>query len=501
MRSSSLVRLSLPLLLVLAACTPRRAEEQRVSRTTTSSAEVSARPRGATCPPAASSDVVATEGTRLFYADEQTGLSVFELEQPLRPLRVASSPFMGAPRALFLDDGVVWIVYVDADARGHHGHTADTVIRAVDARKPGEVRRDGEVAIPGAARDVDLSGGALHVLVDDEDGSSRLIRVTRHDGGLAVHEGRVLPGRAAALAPTGDGLAAVTVSGAGRASRTRVAWFDVGDGASELRERGAIEIAGGFPVWEHDRAHAVACDGRRRVRLVGCTTHDCGPSEATTLHVVDFADTPELLASTPIAARGSLVATRFAGDELLVAEPGPRGSRTSEVRVLDLHDDGRPRVRARVRVPGVVTTLMPREDGLLTLARLVADDGTVKLALTRVDRPAPGAARVRGTAVLGEAYTWSTAEDDARAVTFDADGRRVALPTTTWNAGTQSVEQSARVLDLEPSGPRLARTLRADTRLDRVLFAYGKIVTVGESGIEVFDDEGTAPPSSGFGRQ
>src|SRR5262249_53552970 len=206
-------------------------------------------------------------------------------------------------------------------------------------------------------------------------------------------------------------------------------------------------IPGGFPTWGRGAGEGVFADEARRVRLVTCATAACAPSDAAMLHVIDFHDAspPSSAGSIVVAPSGGAPVTKLSADLAFVASltsiAGASGE-TTDLRVV--RTEPSPRVVGSVKLEGRVTSLALQGDRLFALGTLRGS----RLAIHEVDLRAPSAPRVRGPALFGADFSWSPAEDDALALSFDPSSSRIALPISSWNAVEQRLEHGAQIVDI-----------------------------------------------------
>ncbi|HEY8077337.1 MAG TPA: site-2 protease family protein [Labilithrix sp.] len=413
------------------------------------------------------SDVVRIAGDRVFYAEESRGLTVVDLGRDGAPRLAGASPFVGTPLALYVEGGVAWVVFVDWTVPSR------TVLRALDATTLAPL---GERTLPGVARDVQLVGDVLYVL-RDRDGRSAVSSFVVKRGAITPIDELALDGRPARLAASAAGLAAVTVD-----DTPAVTWIDLPlDRRGALESAGTARLAGGFPTWERGAGKTIDADEDHRVRIVRCASPACGPEDAATLETIDFTKGPKRGPSLEIAAHGGVPVTRFWGERLYVAEP--HGART-ELRVV--LTDGVPRLAGRASVPGAITAIAAREDRVIAVGPSGTPASGVRVAMHDVDVRDPAHLRVVGSAAFGSDWTWSPAEDDERAISFEPNASWVALPFTASSADGR-YEMGAQTVELGARGPRLGPSYPSPGWIDRVVFDGDRIVAVGRDGVHVID--------------
>lgn len=440
------------------------------------------------------SDVVRVDGTTLFYAETSTGLTIVDVSDAGNPRAVANVPFVGTPLALFVREGIAWIVFVDFDARFAGPDHASTVVRALDVRTPSKPLRLGDEIRAGHARDAKLVGGVLYTLAARGAGSLvESFAVVR--GQLQWLDRVALEGAPAQLAGTPAGLAAVTTF----ENRAEVTWLDLPlERPGTLVPRATVKTPGGVATWDRGDGRIVDADEGQRVRLVTCATRSCGPDEGATLRVLDFADTApaHVSASLEITKRGGLPITRFANELLFVGETATSAEDTTLLHVVRTDKD-RPRKVSTLALRGLVSGLVARDGSLVALGSTAtaSAESQVRIAVYDLDVRRPEAPRVRGSATFGSDWTWSPALDDENAMSFDPASNLVSVPFTAWRYQDSRYITGTQLVDLGRHGAQNLDSIPSDGFVERAVFLDGHLVTIGPKGIHGFEYGGARRPT------
>lgn len=434
------------------------------------------------------SDLVRVEGTTLFYADATSGLSIVDVADPMRPNKLASIPFVGAPMAVFVRENVAWVVFVDWDARFGAGASA-TVIRAIDVSDPAHPKRLGDEVREGIVRESRLVGGHLYVLRAANRGAIVESFGVRTNGLVAL-DAVQLEGTPAQLAASPAGLGAVTLSSD---TVTSVSWLDLPlERPGALGLRATVKVPGGIATWERGDNKIVAADEGQRVRLVTCATRSCAPSEGATLRIVEFgtARPPGVTASLPLTTQGGLPIARFA-DELLYVGETSRTAKDATILHVVRTDEAKPRAVAHLPLRGLVSSLVPRDGSLVALgstnAGAAGTESQTRIILHDIDARQPAAPRLRASATFGSDWTWSVALDDEDAVSFDPASHLVAIPFTAWRHADGRHVQGTQLVDLTRFGAERAASIASDGYVERAVFLDGHLVTIGPEGVRGVD--------------
>jgi hypothetical protein len=493
--------------LVVAACHAK--EERRESSTSVTSGEMpgppatratagtAALPIPAEAPLACAtlrdvgvSDVVRLDGTTLFYADATAGLTVVDVADAANPRVLSVVPFVGTPLALFVREGVAWVVFVDPDSRSGKAGLA-TVVRAVDVRNPASPRIIGDQVRSGTARDAKLVGGLLY-LMHGAKGHTVVESFGVEGTALQPLDAVGIDGAPAQLAANAAGLAAVTTSD----DHATVAWLDLSmERRGSILLRQSVRLPGGVATWERGEGKIVDADEGQRVRVVTCATRSCTPSDAATLRIVDFGtDAPaRTMTSLRLTEHDGRPTTRFADGLLYVAETPVPGKESTTLHVVGT--DGRvPRFVAHHPLRGRISALVPREGSLVALGSVGSTDTQMKMIVHDLDVRKPAAPRTRTSVTFGSDWTWSIVADDEGAMSFDPASHLVAVPFTAWRHADKRYVTGAQLVDVRPYGGQAAAALPVDGWVERAVFLDGHLVTLGPNGISSIDYASTHQP-------
>lgn len=445
----------------------------------------------------ATSELVRVEGPTLFYADSTAGLTVVDVADAARPQVLATVRFVGTPIALFVREGVAWLVFIDWDSRFAKG--VETVVRAIDVRDPHHPVVLGDEARDGTGRDAKLVGGLLYLLRREADHTA-LESFGLRAGALRSLDTLYLDGIPAQLGASPAGLAVVSVhtavheggpdatTRARRAGTSSIAWIDLPlDGGGGLVLRDSVVVPGTVATWERGDAETVDADEGQVVRVVTCASPACSPTGGATLRVIDFAAESPARAATSLrlTERGGLPVTRFTDGLLYVAEPARRPD-ASVVHVV--RTSGRvPAFIAHLPIRGEVAGLVVHESSLVALGTIGTPESQVKMVLQEIDVEKPAAPRLRANVAFGSDWTWSAALDDENALSFDPASRVVAVPVTMWRAADRRYVTGAEVIDLGHDGAQRVATVRTDGFVERTVFVGSHLVGLGPETVQAVD--------------
>jgi hypothetical protein len=501
------------LLVLLALATPSCRDAQVGTGGGSAPSELGWRDEGPPAPPAPSedpppacgtlrdvetADVLRSSDGLVLYANEQTGLAVFDVTSSAEPKLLSTSPFVGSPIAVFAHKGVAVVAFIDWEARFGKDRVPSTVLRAVDLADPRAPSKRGDVVLPGIARDVRRIGDVYYVTRDaaarddEPEGATlvtSLVATTERGGRLVTRDEIVLPGRAAsvAAAPSGITIARPAPKRLGP-ERTAVTWIDVTEeDPGKLHVRGTIAVAGVVSTVRGQVDSVLATDEDRVVRLYACA-RGCIPLEAAEVAVIDFAeaDRPRQTGAFTIP-EGTDAVSRFHGNRLFLAHPlDGGGTRLSVWRTTSAVSS-----EGSLRLDGTVAGIVARDAHIVTIGWTGTTGAGTKATIHVVDLSTARAPKLRGSVSFGRDWTWSPAYDDERALSFDPGASLAALPTTTLSsAGAYSA--GAHVLSFGPSGPRVVSVVESERFHDRLLFAGGRLLGFGAEGVLTLRDRGPA---------
>jgi hypothetical protein len=429
------------------------------------------------------SDLVRVDGTTIFYADSTAGLTAVDVADPSHPRVLSVVPFVGTPLALFVREGIAWVVFIDADSRaGKQGFT--TVVRAVDIRSPATPRIVGDHIREGGARDAKLVGGLLYLMRRAKEHT--VIEVFGVQGtALRALDSVDIDGTPAQLAASAAGLAAVTTGD----EQATVVWLDLSmERPGSILLRRSVRLPGGVATWERGEGRIVDADEGQRVRLVTCATRACAPSDPAMLQVVDFSGEPKAPPTTSLrlTEHDGLPTTRFADGVLYVAEAPPSGGEFTTLHVVAT--DGRsPRFVAHYPLRGTISALVPHDGSLVALGSVGPPDTQVRMIVHDLDVRQPSAPRTRTSVTFGSDWTWSLVSDDDRAMSFDPASHLVAVPFTAWRHADKRYVTGAQLVDLGSFGGQAAAAPFVDGWVERAVFLDGHLLTLGPNGVSSID--------------
>jgi hypothetical protein len=227
-----------------------------------------------------------------------------------------------------------------------------------------------------------------------------------------------------------------------------------------------------------------SADEDAEVRVVTCATRACAPGEPTTLRTVRFGDPsgPQLGPTMKLTDGGGLPVTRFVDDVLYVAEQG--GADRTTLHVVKLFP-GRPRETGRVALRGRIASLVPRERSVVALGTTGTRERGMQLVVHDVDVQRREAPRVRGSVAFGSDWTWTVANDDENALSFDPGSRLAALPFSAWRRADARYATGTQLVDLGRGATPLS--IPSDGLVERAVFVDGRLVTIGANGVSSYD--------------
>jgi hypothetical protein len=434
------------------------------------------------------SDVVRVQGSTLYYADASQGLLIVDVTDASQPHLVSVSPFAGTPKAVFIRDGIAWVVFIDSNSKTARDGSR-TIVRGIDVRNPRAPRAIGDQVRDGTVRDVKLVGGFLYVLRGVR-GHTAIESFGVRDGSIALLDTIDLDGAPAQLAASAAGLAVVTVND----KTSNVSWIDLSmERPGSLSVREAVPVPGGVATWEHGEGRIVDADEGQRVRLVTCATRGCAASEGATLRIVDFGtDAPaKNVTALQVTEHDGLPLTRFTDGVLYVTETAASGNDTTTLHVVDT-EAPTPAFTAHLSLRGRLSALVPHDTSLVALGTVGSPESQVKIVLHDLDVRRPTAPRSRASVTFGSDWTWSVALHEDAAVSFDPASHLLAVPFTAWRHVDKKYVTGAQLFDL--AGVQNGASFAADGFVERAVFLDGHLVTMGPNGINSIDYTSTHEP-------
>jgi hypothetical protein len=143
-------------------------------------------------------------------------------------------------------------------------------------------------------------------------------------------------------------------------------------------------------------------------------------------------------------------------------------------------------------MPGAVAALTAVDNRLIAVGTAGSSASGVRVAVYDLDVREASAPRLRGRATFGSDWTWSIAEDDDRAISFEPRASLVALPFTASSVAGR-YEMGAQVVDLAGGRPNVSAVYPSPAWIDRIVFVGDRVVAVGHDGVHVVDYAGAAP--------
>ncbi len=215
---------------------------------------------------------------------------------------------------------------------------------------------------------------------------------------------------------------------------TKVTYVDISDYHGEIKVRDTFEVAGHL----EDRYQMDYYDNTFRI-----VTHfepdwsdwdwdkDERPLGSSTLWIYDTSNPDEItkLGDLAIDDAGTLMATRFAGERAYTIH---LPYSIDPLDVLDLSDPKEPVLTDILEMPGWVTHMEVR--GLKILALGVDDsDGQQRVAVSLFDVTDPENAVMEDRVIIGDGYSWSTANWDPKALSVIDDQNLILVPFESYS--------------------------------------------------------------------
>jgi uncharacterized secreted protein with C-terminal beta-propeller domain len=202
---------------------------------------------------------------------------------------------------------------------------------------------------------------------------------------------------------------------------TKIVYVDISDPSGLMSVEGDY-VATGFL---EDRYQMDYYDGMFRFITHYWNWGGLGESELWILDVSDPADI-SLLGNLLIDDAGTLMATRFAGERAYTIH---LPQRIDPLDVLDLSDPTDPKLTDVLEIPGWITHMEVRGDRILALG---VDDTReeMMIALSLFDVTDPYEAILMDRVMIGEGWSWSSANWDPKQLSVMDDQEMVVVPFT-----------------------------------------------------------------------
>ena len=202
---------------------------------------------------------------------------------------------------------------------------------------------------------------------------------------------------------------------------TRIVYVDISDPSGKMSVEGDYDASG----FLDDRYQMDYYDGMFRFITHYWNWGALGESELWILDVSDPADL-SLLGNLLIDDAGTLMATRFDGERAYAIH---LPERIDPLDVLDLSDPTDPKLTDVLEIPGWITHIEVRGDRLLALGMDDSSD-EMQVALSLFDVSDPYNAVLMDRVVIGEGWSWSSANWDPKQLSVMDDQKMVVVPFT-----------------------------------------------------------------------
>lgn len=396
-------------------------------------------------PVAVESDIWKLSGHRLFFFNQYRGLQVFDLKNPASPVRTGTLrlPASGDQMYVLNDAGTAVALLGFSNSKARAGQAALFVIRIADG-VPELIR---EIPIEGYLADSRLIGEKLYITstvwgYSDKTAGYTSETILQAVSLLDTSNPVALP----SLRFSSDGADSHLQS----VGRYLLLGINSGYwGAATGSAIYLIDIAtkNGVPLLVKNFQLKGRVQDKFKMSIVHgavvATTSLWGSNGGETWvesFPVESTQTSALAQFELVAARGErLYATRYDGDHLYAVT----FRNVDPLFVVDLADPSTPVLSGALEIPGWSTYIEPMGDRLLAVG---VEDRRVTVSLFDVTDPASPSLLSRLSLGGKDAYSWSEANYDEKAVEFYPESALVFVPFQTWTAaGYQSSMQSIEV--------------------------------------------------------
>ncbi len=273
---------------------------------------------------------------------------------------------------------------------------------------------------------------------------------------------------------------------------TKITYVDISDYHGEIKIRDTFEVEG----YLEDRYQMDYYDGTFRI-----VTHfwgqwgELGESQLwifDTSNPDNIVKTGELL----IDDAGNLMATRFAGDRAYTIH---LPYSVDPLDVIDLSDPSKPVLTDILEMPGWVTHMEVR--GYKILALGVDDsENKQKVAVSLFDVSDPYNAVMQDRVVIGDGYSWSTANWDPKALTVVDDQSLILVPFESYNYDEKGQSKSFSGLqivafDLEKGDLTAGGAIEQMGGVQRTRANEQRIFAISYKQLQVIDANNHAKPT------
>lgn len=446
-------------------------------------------------------DIYRLDGNRLYTLNGYRGLLVFDVTDVDHPRLLGRSPIYGWPIEMVVHGGVATVVVADwygqrADGTPFHG----SVVRALDATDPANIRTTGEAQLGGWVEDTRVVGDVLYAVSQDygwtfgragtASAPSVVVSSVNLAGGTALKMGeRSYPGWSGVINVTASAI--LLAHDAAQGSTTQLTYIDISDPAGTIAERGSLVVPGRLQGWGPDngRWNLDFADGRT-AHLFGCSAAWCGGAGSAPylLTTVSFGNpgSPVLVSSIPLQLQGWTPAVRFDAQRMYLAPGYTWNAASTALQIYDLADPAHPGLAGQVQVPGAVWSFFPQGNSVMSLGSEQGQNAS-RVSVNAIDATDPAHPVLAGSVAFGDGWAWTPAAGTFKAFTrSDAQGL-IVLPFAGWSAkdlqyrnGLQLIESASGAI--RPAGAALTRGW-----VERGIFVNGRLLALSDLALSVID--------------
>ncbi|HEY8073890.1 MAG TPA: beta-propeller domain-containing protein [Labilithrix sp.] len=497
----------------------------------------------------AETDIYRLDGNRLYYLNAYRGLMVFDVTNVDAPVLLGRSPVFGTPVEMYVKDGTATVVIGDwystaADGTPFHG----SVVRALDASDPTNIKVTGEVQIKGWARDMrivssTLLGDNLYIVSEDYGwyygmwggwygpyggggdavgvaspagggadacygcyggGNSKVVisSVNLKGGSVALKGVKEFDGYGGAFNVTANAiLMAHDVKDSSTMQPTgkvELDYIDISSNAGDIVSRGSIQVDGLIEGWSADNGRwNIDFDGKT-ASAIGCSTSDygyCNGNADYVLSTVDFTnpDAPAKLAALPITNSGWAATARFANGRMYLS---PRegyysnGSSTATpVQIFDLSAPAAPKLAGSTNITGAVWMFLPVD---ATRVFALGNDygpgySSNSVSLRYLDVTDPTKPSVLGTSSFGDGWAWTPAADTFKAFVRDDTQKLIVLPFSGWSNTSYEYTNGVQLVEYDANTITTRGAAKGDGWVERGIFVNNRIISLSDQALSVVD--------------
>ncbi len=421
-------------------------------------------------------DIVRIEGDRLFILNRYRGLILCDISRPDRPVITGRLPMTGEPKEMYIRGDRAYMlarlyakpaggvsVGTDPDIAPPPGETLSRIYVA-DIGNPAQPMLAGSFDLTGDIIDSRIVGEILYVVYSETfwywglpeggvvDDTLETTTSAGPDVYVAAYNIRNPDDIREVDRVRFDGTArhihvteeAVFVAGVDPEewNQTRITYVDISDPDGLLSRRGTVTVSGEmadeFKMDDHDG----------HLRAVTYEWVDGGISR---LSVIDATDPDDMtvVGGAELGHGEQLFATRFDGDRAYLVTY----ERKDPLWVVDLSDPTDPKIEGELIVPGWSTHIEPLGDRLVALGVDDTDGRRVAVSLFDVSDPTAPALIERLSFGEGNGWSGTTAYDDIKAFTVEADLGLILLPYSGsfYTDGVHRTDHRLQLIDYSPS--------------------------------------------------